>query len=368
MEDNFEELKALKQMLEAGAITNEEFEKLKSDLLRKSMAKDGVKSAMEPSASSLFFKKYKWIFIAIPILAIGIYFFIQNSKPDPKAGGEALAVQYCDCQKQNNEEYLTKLNEIIAQFEESGFEYSSEVDEKLNQLANEYSINTLSPSITACYKNFNLNNQEAERDFPKGSSEGKDFWFAYQAKVTGNEELISQIQKINDLQTAIYEKKESIAYSDPNELKYRKNAVLNKMNGFYAAYSGGYLDAYNFFSYNVEKYLGKKNITPTDINLLVKSNTDWTEPSFRMASETVNLVNSSIDGETWEYATEFQCYRPTKEKYQISNIWYEVKFNKSGKITSYREKRVENTKYFTQEEYNSMNGYPEEEMVEEADY
>jgi len=318
MEDNFEELKALKQMLEAGAITNEEFEKLKSDLLRKSMAKDGVKSAMEPSASSLFFKKYKWIFIAIPILAIGIYFFIQNSKPDPKAGGEALAVQYCDCQKQNNEEYLTKLNEIIAQFEESGFEYSSEVDEKLNQLANEYSINTLSPSITACYKNFNLN--------------------------------------------------ESIAYSDPNELKYRKNAVLNKMNGFYAAYSGGYLDAYNFFSYNVEKYLGKKNITPTDINLLVKSNTDWTEPSFRMASETVNLVNSSIDGETWEYATEFQCYRPTKEKYQISNIWYEVKFNKSGKITSYREKRVENTKYFTQEEYNSMNGYPEEEMVEEADY
>ena len=188
MEDNFEELKALKQMLEAGAITNEEFEKLKSDLLRKSMAKDGVKSAMEPSASSLFFKKYKWIFIAIPILVIGIYFFIQNSKPDPEAGGEALAVQYCDCQKQNNEEYLTKLNEIIAQFEESGFEYSSEVDEKLNQLSNEYSVNTLSPSITACFKNFNLNNQEAERDFPKGSSEGKDFWFAYQAKVTGNED------------------------------------------------------------------------------------------------------------------------------------------------------------------------------------
>ena len=132
------------------------------------------------------------------------------------------------------------------------------------------------------------------------------------------------------------------------------------MNNFYSAYSGGYADAYNFFAYNVEQYLSKKNITPTDINLILKQESDYTNPSFKLASETINLVNSMNEVETWEYAAEFQCFRPSMEKYQISNVWYEVKFNKSGKIISYREKKVDRTKYFTPEEFNSMNSNSEE--------
>jgi hypothetical protein len=357
MEDNFEQLKALKEMLESGAISKSEFDAMKADLLRKSMATDGIKSAMEPSASSKFFSKYKWVIVAIPVLAIGGYFLMKSLRPDPVTEAQKLADEYCECQNQNNTEYIRQLNDFITEFDSAQYEFSDDVESKLENMSNSYLANTLNVSISTCFKNFNVKLEEAKTNYKNTTTEGKDFWFAFQSKITQNIDLTAQTQQITELQTAAFGKKGNICYDDESALKSRQNSIFNKMNGFYSGMSGGYLDAFDYFSYNVERYLSRKNISPTDINLIIKDpDSDYQTPSWKISSETMSLVDCKDEIETWEFATEFMCYRPNREQWQISNVWYEVKLNNSDKITSYREKKVERTSYMDPEEYNERFG------------
>jgi hypothetical protein len=106
MEDNFEQLKTLKELLESGAISKTEYDTMKSELLRESMASDGVKSAMAPSAFNKFLKKYKWFLIALPVILIGGFLLWNSMKEDPKVEAEKLAQEFCECQIQNNKEWL----------------------------------------------------------------------------------------------------------------------------------------------------------------------------------------------------------------------------------------------------------------------
>ena len=77
-----EQLRSLKELNDAGVIIQEEFKKMKWEVLRKSMVKDGIKSAMKPSISSGFFKQNKKliIFILIGVSAILFIYFTRASK------------------------------------------------------------------------------------------------------------------------------------------------------------------------------------------------------------------------------------------------------------------------------------------------
>jgi hypothetical protein len=355
MEENFEELKSLRELLETGAISKVEYDRMKADLLQTSMASDGVKSAMQPSKFKKFIKRYKWLLISIPVLLVGIYFIWKSQQADPKVEGEKLADKFCDCQLQNNKEYINQLNDFLQTFDSQKYEYSKDVQKRLDQLSNEYSARSLTVSIATCFNNFDVEQNKMEDKFSKSSDKGKEFSFAFQTKINRNIDLISQQQEISRLQDVSYQKMSSMVYSNANDLKNRKNTIYYFMNDFYSAYSGGYADAYNFFAYNVEQYITQKNVTPTDINILLKKKSDYSDPSFKIASETLNLVKTEKEIETWEYAAEFQCYRSSLEKYQISNVWYEIKINSSGKLISYKERTVEKTKFFSPEEFNSMN-------------
>lgn len=354
MEDNFEQLKTLKDLLESGAISKTEYDTMKSELLRESMAGDGVKSAMAPSASSKFMKKYKWPMIALPVLLIGAFFLYSSMKEDPKVEAEKLAQEFCDCQIQNNKEYISQLNTFIQTFQTKGFEYSSDAEQLLDQMSNEYTANTLNVSISTCFNNLKLRTEEIRSKYKEGTSESKEFWLAYQTKISKNIDMVAQTEQIGTLQNAAYQKISSLVYSDPEDLENRKNSISSIMSNFYSAMSYNSLDAYDYFAYNVEKYYGKKNITPTDINILLNTENDYSDTKFKFVQETLQLVSADDKSELWEFSTEFQTFRTSKEKYQICNIWFEVKFNKSDKIVSYREKLVENSKFLSPEQYNEI--------------
>lgn len=354
MEDNFEQLKTLKELLESGAISKTEYDTMKSELLRESMASDGVKSAMAPSAFNKLLKKYKWFLIALPVILIGGFLIWNSMKEDPKVEAEKLAQEFCDCQIQNNKEYVSQLNSFIQSFQTKGFEYSSDAEQLLDQMSNEYNANTLNVSISRCFNNLKLRTEEIRSKYKEETSEGKEFWFAYQTKISKNIEMVAQTEQIATLQNAAYQKISSLVYSDPEDLENRKNSISSIMSNFYSSMSYNNLDAYDYFAYNVEKYYGKKNITPTDINILLNTENDYSDTKFKFVQETLQLVSADDKSEIWEFSTEFQTFRTSKEKYQICNIWYEVKFNKSDKILSYIEKKVENTKYLSPEQYNEI--------------
>ena len=332
MENNFEQLKTLKELLESGAISKTEYDSMKEELLRKSMANDGVKSAMEPSAIKKLIKKYKWYLIALPIIAIVAYLFWDFQKGDPTIKAEELAKQYCDCESQNNKEYINRLSDFIETFDSKKYEFSSDADKELTQMFNEYNARTLNVSISTCNKALELKIKEMREKYKNETSQGKDFWFAYQSKITKNFDLAVQLEDIKNLNEAANKKKASLVYNKPSDLRRRKNDIANLMTSFYSSLSSEYFDAYDYFAYKVEKYFGKKNISPTDINMLFNAESDYEDSKFKFVSETLQLVSADEESEIWEYSTEFQTYRTSKEKYQICNVWYEVKFNVADKI------------------------------------
>jgi tRNA A-37 threonylcarbamoyl transferase component Bud32 len=312
-------------------------------------------------------KKKKTLLVVLSLvllgaLSISMWYFSQS---DPAEEGERLAAVYCDCQKQNNEEYLSRLEGFVQNFDGQNYVYSSDAEKALKQLSNEYIANTFNTTIMQCYKKANDEKEKMYLSFGSESSEGVKFIQTYDDFILKNLQLIDQKNKIAILKSKASEKIATLVYDDPNALKLRKNSILLKLNNFYNAYSGGYLDAMDYFAYQVEQFIYRKNLTPSDINLIVQEETDFQSPVFKIYSETINLVSSSDGVETWEYLAEFQCYRPSKEKYQISNVLYEIKIEQSGKFTSYKEKSVRQNKFVYPEDYNSAYG---NEQSNESDW
>jgi hypothetical protein len=356
MEQQFDEFKALKEMLESGAISKEEFDKMKSDLLRKSMANDGVRSAMEPSSSAKFFRKARWIIVILVLLAIGggvAWFYL---KPDPKKLAEKFSASFCECEIQRNKEYVNSLTGFLSGFDAAAYRVVGDVDAVMAPIDSAYARRNQSIGISSCFENLKAQESKLESKFKKGTSSGDEFWSDCDIMSAANMELTEQYQMIKQLKESVENKKAGLRYASSEELNARKQFVHDNLWNMYSSMSSGYFDAYNYFGYNVERYYGKKNITPTDINVMMKSETDHTDFAHKLISETVRLDGMDQGREIWLYSTEYKAWRPSMEKWQISNIWYRVVMNDQDKIESYTESRVENTKYFTAQEYNSMFG------------
>ena len=357
MKDNFDELKSLKEMLEQGAISKSEFEIMKTDLLKKSMAKDGVKSAQKPNSFIRFFKFFKWLIAAIIIIIISIIIIYNSIQKDPLEEANKLAKEYCNCQIQNNDEYISQINSFILDLDSSNIEYANDISTKLEDIQFKYISETINQNVSTCFRILNLKLERVESYFKKGSSDEKDFSIAYRTKIDQDINLASQNQEIYDLLNRANSLSENFCYENEDELEYRKQNIDEKMNSYYSSYSDGYIDAFDFFDYKVETYLTRKNISPTDINLIIKTpNSDYQNQKWKLAVETLKLINCIDNIETWEYASEFICYRPSKDQWQISNVIYEVKFNESDRIISYREKKVEKSQFFSTEEYSERFG------------
>jgi hypothetical protein len=354
MEDNFEHLKRLKELLESGAISKTEYDNMKAELLRESMADDGVKSAQKPSAVSTFFSRNKWKFLALFVaLGLAIYFWVYMSA-DPVQEGKKLAETYCDCQKKKNEAYISRLSEFISAFDGEEYQFAKDVKTEIEQMNNEYNESTLTPDVSTCFRGFELNRSEAETEWKSNTKKGKAFWSAFQTAIINNTEILTQEEQINMLRDRIDSKVATMIFDNPEEYENRKTEISAMLNGYFANLESDYFDAYAYFAYSVEQYLTSKNITPTEINIIQKRESDYTDKETRLIDETIELTGVDGDRQTWKFSTEFKAYRPSMEKYQVCNIWYEIILSKSGKIVSYKELNTENKRMMQTEEYNQM--------------
>ncbi len=354
MEDNFEQLKQLKEMLESGAISKTEYDNMKADLLRESMANDGVKSAQKPSGSSLFFSRNKWKFVGIGVLLGAAFFAWMYYSADPAVEGQKMATAYCDCQKKKNEVYISRLSEFIEAFDGEGYKFAKDVQKDLDKLNNEYELSTISPEVSMCFKEFDLKNTSAVSEWKSNTKKGKSFWAAYQTAIIQNTDLVTQDEEIILLLDRVQTKLATMIFDNPQEYENRKYQVSSLLNGYFANMESDYFDAYSYFAYSVEQYLTSKNITPTEINMIQKKESDYTDKETKLIDETLELTGVDGDRQIWQFSTEFKAYLTSKEKYQVCNIWYEIILNKSGKIVSYKEVRTENKRMLSSEEYNEM--------------
>jgi hypothetical protein len=364
MEDNFEQLKQLKEMLESGAISKTEYDNMKAELLRESMANDGVKSAQKPSGFSLFLSRNKWKllgFIAVIGAALFAWYYFSA---DPVEEGKKMAESYCDCQKKKNEAYISRLSEFVEGFDGEGYKFAKDVQKELDKLNNEYDLSTITPEVSTCFKAFDLKNTAAETEWKSTTKKGKSFWAAFQTAIIQNTDLVTQEEEIAMLRDRIQSKLATMIFDNPEDYENRKAEISSMLNGYFANLESDYFDAYSYFAYSVEQYLTSKNITPTEINIIQKKESDYESKETRLIDETLELTGVEDERQIWKFSTEFKAYRTSMEKYQVCNIWYEIMLNKSGKIVSYKELRTENKKMLSAEEYNEMfnggSGYGED--------
>lgn len=364
-----EQLKALKTLFESGAISEAEYTKMKDDFLRESMAKDGVKSAQTPSPPS-FIKKNKFLLIGILALIIGAIVFYFLSRPNADEEAKILAQTYCDCQSKTNEEHIKSLEQFITDFDNNKYEFNKDVDLAIKKMIGQYEKYTYTADITNCHNAFVLAEKDAKTKWPRSSGSGTTFWSSFDKEVMKNQQLNEQKDKIIQLMDQIENKKASLSFDNSGEFQSHQYGILNLLNSYYTNMSSFEFDAYNYFAYSVERYLTRKNVTPTEINLILKKPGDYTEKMTKVVDETLELVETNDDFEIWRYSTEFRAFRTSMNQYQICNIWYEVKVNRSMKITSYKEIKTENKRFLSVDDYNQMfNGYtPEAEYEQNSEY
>jgi hypothetical protein len=367
-ESNLDQLKKLKELFESGAISKMEFDEMKAEFLQESMAKDGVKSAKKKKGISLFIAKNKkliFIFLGLVIVGVGVYFYLQ---PNAEEEAQKYATIYFECESKNNEAYIVKLNQFVAEFETKDYKMSGEVDDDLEIITNQYTKHSLSPEISVCYQNLQTETDKVDKEWSSSSSKGKTFWEIFESLKEKDAALNSQNSQIKDLLERIKEKRDALQFGNSDDLNSRKSVVYSQLNSFYSSKETSYFDAYTYFSYHVEQYLITKNTTPTDINLINKKGGDYLNRETQVIEETLNLKKVDGRNEIWTYSTEFKAFRPSLEKYQICNIWFEVKLNRDTKIISYKEIKTENKRLLTAEEYNSLFNNSQSYESEEADW
>ena len=117
------------------------------------------------------------------------------------------------------------------------------------------------------------------------------------------------------------------------------------MTNYYLALNSNTMDAYRFFDANVEQFIGKKNITPGEINTIVAGNTEFTNRVAAFYPETFQATYERDGISYFEYWIYFTCYRVSKAKNQECRVRIEVGFTPNGLIRSYVEKEVKDLKF-----------------------
>jgi hypothetical protein len=363
-ESNNDQLNKLKELFETGAISKMEFDEMKQEFIQESLAKDGVKSARKKKGLAKFVSKNKKLLIWSLVGLILLLFIIWFLQPNLEKESENLAQICIKCHSNNNEELKKELNLFINEFDSKGYKFSSQVDEELSIIDSKYQEYKLSPEVTTCFQNFEEEKSKMLKRWEPNNEAGAKFWGNMESLVSNNGDLKIQLDEIRNLRLKIDEKRNSLHFENSESINDRKNSVYSTLNSFYSNKESGYFDAYNYFTYNVDQYLTSKKLSPTDINLINSKQNDYIDKTTKVIEETLHIKEVKDEIETWTYSTEFKAFRPSLEKFQICNVWFEIKINNKLKINSYKEIKTENKRLLSAEEYNNLfnnNSYGSEE-------
>ncbi len=189
-------------------------------------------------------------------------------------------------------------------------------------------------------------------------------YFTFNKKVVTNELPINSVEVTNEKPVINESPINDNLNNDVSENEYNEpisqDELLNYMSQYYTDISSNNFAAENYFSENVIQYINKKNITPSDINLIHSNNNDFIDGQSTITNNEINFVRTDGDLNYYNYWVVFNCYRKSKNKYQSCKVKVEVGIDKKNKIKSYRELEVTNLKFTTNEISDDIT-YPKED-------
>jgi hypothetical protein len=344
---NFDQLKKIKALYENGGLTEAEYNEMKNNLINDSVQNEKETIPPFPEPPKSFFAANKGILLLIAFLFGGVIaaFFMLQKEPEKDA--KLLAKQLIEIESEKQLSINQSLLTLLKAVENKTFEFKDEVDLKITEITQ-----TAANSIN--YKS-KLRAFELEKTKQLKNYREKDaalFSKTLESTYMSNYDLSRLIDEQDKLLKDIERVAQEIGLTNSEEFSATKSNVSSFIYSFYSEYESQSFDAYNWFSYTVERFLTSKNVTPTQINIFQKKSTsDYTEKYVRLIDETLELVDKTDAIETWKYSTEFRAYRPSKQFYQVCNVWYEMKINAAKKIVSYKELKTENKKYMSADEY-----------------
>jgi hypothetical protein len=128
------------------------------------------------------------------------------------------------------------------------------------------------------------------------------------------------------------------------------NSIADSTSNYYSAIisyyndlNNGYMNAFAYFSPQVEQYITmRNNVTPDDINVLWENNSEFLNGNSRIIGR-MCFVTAPNKREVW---IEFKCYRASKQKMQDCRVKVEFGFDSDGMILSYKELQVKDVKFY----------------------
>ena len=188
----------------------------------------------------------------------------------------------------------------------------------------------------------------------RSTSSGKEFWLLFDQKVESNSELKKSNKKLENLITDINEMKLQLSIGSPEELNELKQFTFNRLESLFGNWNESYFDPYEYFSYHVEQFFGKKNTSPKDVQMYINQQTNIGSANQTPIYETLVLKSKVGTDYIWEFATDYNFFDEDKETYMSCNKWYGVKVNSQDKIVFFKEVKIENRKELSAEEYNAL--------------
>lgn len=128
-----------------------------------------------------------------------------------------------------------------------------------------------------------------------------------------------------------------------------QDELLNFVNQYYNDISSDNFSAENYFSDNVNQYINRKNISPSEINSIHINNNEFVNGKSTIINNEINFDRTDGDISYYNYWIDFSCYRKSKNKFQNCKVKVEIGIDNNNKIKSYRELEVTDLKFTTDE-------------------
>ncbi len=336
MKNEIEQIKALKELLDSGSITQSEFEEMKARITK-------GETTAEPK--TIMAKKNRNLIISAVVLlcVFGAYFLFFNDSEFEKHAQE-LALADCKCKEENNNSYITSLETIKTELG-NGEEIliSEDYEKRLEEYLNTHKNYLANPTLKPCLDKFDQLKRKFLVEYPQTSRDGKDFWVLYQNQVQNNEDLAKQSNRINGLIDEVKGAISKIPFKSESDFTNAKNNTISLMEDFCESYGNESFDAHDWFTGTVEYYIKRKNVSPGKINqLYYDPNLDHVNVYIQLLPQTFKFKGVKEGYPTWEFTTDFQCYRPSRYADQYSKVVYEIKVD-NNKLRSFREVKAYNT-------------------------
>ncbi len=137
-------------------------------------------------------------------------------------------------------------------------------------------------------------------------------------------------------------------YNDiPSYPNNYSNIITEIITNYYDDLNNNNFNAENYYAKNVEQFISIKNTNPNNINSLINDD-DYQDGVSTIDESSIKLIDSDSNNyySCWSFNVNYQCFRPSKGKYQKCNITIYLGFDENNHIVSYKEKKIRNLKFY----------------------